>query len=51
MKYILDNCTSLRDEIMEFSNYKPKRKDKVNEDDKLKFEKVIKKMIRLNEIY
>jgi len=30
LNYIRDNCENIRDEIVQFTSYKPKRNDKAN---------------------
>lgn len=36
---------------MQFTNYKPRRNDKAPEADRSRFEKVIERMVRINEVY
>lgn len=49
--YIKENCESVRDEIIQFTNYKPRRNDKAPEVEKERFEQVIAKMVHINEVY
>ncbi len=36
---------------MQFTNYKPSRKDKASEDERARFERVIEKMAHINDVY
>lgn len=36
---------------MQFTNYKPRRKDKATEEERARFEQVIEKMAHINEVY
>lgn len=49
--YIRENCESVREEIVQFTNYKPRRKDKATEEERARFEQVIEKMAHINEVY
>lgn len=41
----------MRDEIIQFTNYKPRRNDKAPEAERERFEQVIAKMVHINEVY
>jgi hypothetical protein len=49
--YIRDNCESVREEIVQFTSYKPRRKDKAPEEERGRFEVVMGKMAHINEVY
>ncbi len=51
MSLIKDNCETVRDSIIKFTNYKPKRSDKANQLERTQFEEVINKMVYINQIY
>ena len=36
---------------MQFARFKPRRKDRLGEDESARFEKIIEKMVNINEIY
>jgi hypothetical protein len=41
----------VRDEIIQFTSYKPKRSDQANSAERGKYEQVIDKMVHINQIY
>jgi hypothetical protein len=49
--YIRENCESVREEIVQFTNYKPRRNDKALDSDRSRFERVIERMVHINQLY
>jgi transcriptional activator Myb len=49
--FIRDNCDSVRQEIVQFTNYKPRRKDQAPEEERVRFERVMEKMAHINDVY
>jgi myb proto-oncogene protein len=49
--FVRENCDSVREEIVQFTNYKPRRKDKAPEEDRGRFEQVMEKMAHINDVY
>lgn len=44
-------CENVREEIIQFSGYKPRRKDHVSEEERRKYERVFSLIMRLNQVY
>jgi len=51
ISYVRENCETVRNEIIKFTNYKPKRNEKAAEAEKTSFLGVLEKLAYINETY
>ena len=49
--YMKESCENIRTQIIHFSYYKPKKSDKISEEERYGYEKVFELLKKVNEIY
>ena len=50
-EYLEESCENIRMNIIHFSSYKPKKSDKVTEEERYQYERVFEMLNKVNEIY